>query len=258
MLEGPYVAVAGGLLLLGFAFMVLHLPAINMARESGSAAGAPPAERSIWKHRHTILGMVGIFVYVGLEISLAAITIQFSLKQGIAPVEEWLNAHLFNHAAFGYLFGLTHGIGLVETAGLMLVLYYAWMMVGRLIGSAIMKWIKAQHLLVVLGLAGTALLLVSMFAHGLFAVWTLVFCGVTNSIMYPTVFALGVAELGPLTSKGSGVLTIGNVGGAVIPPLFGVLADHIGIQYAFVIPIIGYLYVAFYGFSGYKPERDAV
>ena len=96
-----------------------------------------------------------------------------------------------------------------------------------------------------------------MFAHGLFAVWTLVFCGVTNSIMYPTIFALGVAELGPLTSKGSGVLTIGNVGGAVIPPLFGVLADHIGIQYAFVIPIIGYLYVAYYGLSGYKPERSA-
>ncbi len=257
MLEGPYVAVAAALFLLGFAFMVLHLPAINMARQSDPSGAAPAAERNIWKHRHTILGMVGIFVYVGLEISLAAITIQFSLKQGIAPVEEWLNAHLFNHAAFGYLFGLTHGSGLVETAGLMLVLYYAWMMVGRLIGSAIMKWIKAQHLLVVLGLAGTALLLVSMFSHGLFAVWTLVFCGVTNSIMYPTVFALGVAELGPLTSKGSGVLTIGNVGGAVIPPLFGVLADHIGIQYAFVIPIIGYLYVAYYGFSGYKPERDA-
>ena len=71
----------------------------------------------------------------------------------------------------------------------------------------------------------------------------LVLCGLANSIMYPTIFALGIAELGPLTSKGSGVITIGNFGGAVIPPLFGFLADRIGIQYAFVIPIIGYLYM---------------
>ena len=151
---------------------------------------------------------------------------------------------------------MSQGVNTVETAGLMLTLYYTCMMIGRLVGSAIMKWIKSQHLLVVLGLAGTALLLVSMFSHGLFAVWTLVLCGVTNSIMYPTIFALGVAELGPLTSKGSGVLTIGNVGGAVIPPLFGALADKIGIQFALVIPIVAYLYVAYYGLLGYKPERD--
>lgn len=255
MLEGPYVAIAAALLLLGFVFMVLHLPAIAAARESRSSEGG--AERNIWSHPHTVLALVGIFLYVGLEISLAAITIQFCLKQGIEPVAAWLNAHLFNHAVFGYLFGLKGGVDMVETAGLMLTLYYTWMMIGRIAGSAIMKWIKAQHLLVMLGLAGTGLLLISMFSHGLFAVWTLVFCGLTNSIMYPTVFALGIAELGPLTSKGSGVITIGNFGGGVIPPLFGFLAERIGIQYALVVPIIGYLFVAYYGFSGYKPERDS-
>ncbi len=227
MLRGPYIAIAVALLLLGFAVMMLHLPAITMARESQPAANAG-GEKSIWAHTHTVLGMVGIFFYVGLEIALASITIQFSLAQGITSV---------------------------EAAGNMLVLYYVFMMAGRLVGSAIMKWIKAQTLLVILGLAGTALLLVSMNSHGLAAVWTLVFCGVTNSIMYPTIFALGVADLGPLTSKGSGVITIGNVGGAVIPPLFGWLADRVGIQYALVIPIIAYLYVAFYGMWGYKPER---
>jgi len=104
-----------------------------------------------------------------------------------------------------------------------------------------------------------------------------VLCGLANSIMYPTIFALGIAELGPLTSKGSGVITIGNVGGAVIPVLFaqlavmigehyaavnhiqyvtGGLADKIGIQYAFIIPIVGYLFVTYYGLSGYKPSHD--
>jgi FHS family L-fucose permease-like MFS transporter len=73
--------------------------------------------------------------------------------------------------------------------------------------------------------------------------------------MYPTIFALGIAELGPLTSEGSGVITIGNVGGAVIPPLFGLIADHMGIQHAFVLVIICYVFVAYYGLSGYKPSR---
>lgn len=254
MLEWPYVAVAGTLLLLGFAFMMIRLPTMTLTSNFRPAKGG--AEQSIWSHRHTVLAMVGIFLYVGLEIGLAAITIQFCLKEGIAPVENWMNAHMFNHALFSDLFGLSGGISMVETAGLMLTLYYTLMMIGRVAGSAIMKWVKAQHLLVVLGLAGTGLLLMAMSVHGLFAIWTLVFCGLTNSIMYPTVFALGIAELGPLTSKGSGVITIGNFGGGVIPPLFGFLAERVGIQHALIIPIVSYLFVAYYGLSGYKPERE--
>lgn len=250
MLQGPYIAIAVALLVLGFAVMMLHLPAVVMASEpSPGAETGPVLERNIWLDRHVVLGMVGIFFYVGLEIALASITIQFSLAQGVSSV---------------------------DAAGNMLVLFYVLMMAGRLVGSAMMKWIKAQHLLVILGLAGTALLLISMSSHGMSAVWALVMCGITCSIMYPTIFALGVAELGPLTSKGSGVLTIGNVGGAVIPLLFGLLsvaigqhyanahnlpyirggaADSVGIQYALVIPIIAYLYVTFYGAWGYKPRK---
>ena len=137
----------------------------------------------------------------------------------------------------------------------MVTLYYLGIMAGRFVGSALMSVIKAEKMLVVLGIFGVALLLVSMFTHRAVAIWSLVLCGLANSIMYPTIFALGIAELGPLTSKGSGVITIGNVGGAVIPPLFGLLADKVGIQYAFVLPIICYLFVAYYGFSGYKPTR---
>jgi FHS family L-fucose permease-like MFS transporter len=85
----------------------------------------------------------------------------------------------------------------------------------------------------------------------------LVFCGLANSIMYPTIFALGIAELGPMTSEGSGVITIGNVGGAAIPPLFGLIADHMGIQRAFLLVIVCYVFIVYYGLSGYKPARKA-
>jgi len=229
MLRAPYLAIAAALLLLGVAVMFMHLPAIATTRAfRPGAENEPVLERNIWTYSHTVLGMVGIFFYVGVEIALAAITIQFCLQQGMSSV---------------------------ETAGNMLVLYYVGMMAGRLLGSLIMVWIKAEKLLVILGLLGVALLLVSMSTHGTVAIATLALCGIANSVMYPNIFALGIAELGPLTSKGSGVITIGNVGGAIIPPLFGLLADKIGIQYAFVIPIVGYLYVAFYGLTGYKPRR---
>lgn len=225
-LNGPYIAIAVALLVLGFIVMMLHLPAVTSA--TPAAAGAENT-RSIWSYSHTVLGMVGIFFYVGVEIALAAITIQFCLAQGMTSV---------------------------ETASLMVSLFYFGMMVGRLLGSFVMVWIKAEKLLVVLGVLGVALLGTAMFAHGTVAIACLVLTGIANSVMYPNIFALGIAELGPLTSKGSGVITIGNVGGAVIPPLFGLLADRIGIQYAFVLPIVGYLFVVYYGFSGYKPSRS--
>jgi len=228
MLHGPYIAIAIALLLLGVTVTMLHLPPVTMTSDSSPAADGLAVERSIWSHSHTVLGMVGIFFYVGLEIALASITIQFCLAQGMTKV---------------------------DTASLMVSLFYLGMMIGRLLGSAIMVWIKADKLLILLGLCGVALLGAAMVTHGTVAIACLVLTGLANSIMYPTIFALGVAELGPLTSKGSGVLTIGNVGGAVIPPLFGMLADKTSIQYAFIIPIVGYLYVAYYGMWGHKPSR---
>ena len=229
--QGPYIAIAAALLVLGFAVMFMHLPHITATRAFRPATdGKPVLERNIWTYSHTVLGMVGIFFYVGVEISLASIAISYFRTQGVSNT---------------------------QTAAFLASFYFVGIMVGRFVGSFIMTWIKAEKLLVILGLFGVVLLLISMFSTGPLAIWTLVLCGVANSIMYPNIFALGIAELGPLTSKGSGVITIGNVGGAVVPLLFGWLADKVGIQYAFILPIICYLYVAYYGLSGFKPSRDA-
>lgn len=225
MLQMPYVYIATGLLVLGITVMFLHLPAVTSARPTKDS---PLPGRSIWSFSHTVLGMVGIFFYVGVEIALAAICIQYCKEQGISNL---------------------------ETAGILVTVYYLLIMAGRFVGSALMSVIKAEKMLVVLGIFGVVLMLVSMFTTGQVAIWSLVLCGLANSIMYPTIFVLGIADLGPLTSKGSGVITIGNVGGAVIPLLFGALADKVGIQYAFILPIIGYLFVTYYGLSGYKPAR---
>ena len=229
MLEMPYIYIAGALLVLGFAVMFMHLPAIAMTQAFRPAKhGDALLERNIWSYSHTVLGMVGIFFYVGVEIALAAICIQYCKQQGI---------------------------GSLETAGILVTVYYLLIMAGRFAGSALMSVIKAEKMLMALGALGVVLMLVSMFTSGAVAIGALVLCGLANSIMYPTIFALGIAELGPMTSEGSGVITIGNVGGAAIPPLFGLLADKIGIQYAFVLPIVCYIFIVYYGFAGYKPRK---
>jgi FHS family L-fucose permease-like MFS transporter len=229
MLQVPYIAIAAALFVVGFAVMFMNLPAIASTRAFRPATdGDPLLGRSIWGYKHTVLGMFGIFFYVGVEIALAAIAVQYCKQQGISNV---------------------------ETAGILVTVYYLFIMAGRFIGSALMSKIKAEKMLVWLGILGVILMLASMFTAGQVAIWSLVLCGLANSIMYPTIFTLGIAELGPMTSKGSGVITIGNVGGAIIPPLFGFMADKIGIQYAFVLPILCYIFIAYYGFSGYKPTR---
>ncbi len=97
-----------------------------------------------------------------------------------------------------------------------------------------------------------------MFTNGNVAIATLVLCGFFNSVMFPNIFTLGIAGLGPMTSKGSGLIMTAVVGGAVIPYLIGAMADKTTIQTSFVIPMICYLYIAFYGFVGHKPKRTMV
>jgi MFS transporter, FHS family, L-fucose permease len=97
------------------------------------------------------------------------------------------------------------------------------------------------------------LIATSIFSEGSVAMWTILLVGLCNSIMFPTIFSLAIAKLGPLTSQGSGLLCLAIVGGAVVPLLQGVLADSIGIQLSFFLPLICYLYIGFYGARGYVP-----
>ena len=227
---GPYIAIAAALFVLGFAVMFMHLPAVTRSESFRPGdEGAPTPGRSIWSYKHTVLSMVGIFFYVGVEIALAANAIKFFKTQGIDSK---------------------------DTAALLASFYMFAIMIGRFAGTVAMKKIRANRLLAGLGFFGVALMLLAMSSTGTVAVWSLILCGLANSIMYPTIFALGIAELGPLTSEGSGIISIGNFGGAVIPPLFGALAVAMSFQRAFILPIICYIFIAYYGLSGYKPKHS--
>jgi MFS transporter, FHS family, L-fucose permease len=225
----PYMLIAGGLLLLGLGVAFMHLPAIAETQAFRPAKeGDPLLGRSILSYKHTVLGAVGIFFYVGVEVGLASIAVNYFKLQGMSTA---------------------------KTASFLVSLYWFGALVGRLLGAGIMTKVKAGKLLGTFGFVAAALITLSMFTSGSVAIGTLVLCGFFNSVMFPNIFTLGIAGLGPMTSKGSGLIMTAVVGGAVIPPLIGALADKTSIQTSFIIPVICYLYIAYYGLWGSKPAR---
>jgi FHS family L-fucose permease-like MFS transporter len=175
-----------------------------------------------------VLGAVGIFLYVGVEVGLASIAVNYFKTQGIDSA---------------------------KTASFLVSLYWFGALIGRLLGSWVLTRIKSNRLLGAFGFSAALLLVVSMLSSGQVAIWTVVLCGFFNSIMFPNIFALAIKGLGPMTSKGSGLIMTAVVGGAVVPALIGALADKAGIQNSFVIPIFCYLFIAYYGLWGSKPAR---
>jgi FHS family L-fucose permease-like MFS transporter len=225
----PYLLIAGGLLVLGVAVAFMHLPHITQTQEfRPGKEGDPVLGRSILSYRHTVLAAVGIFFYVGVEVGLASIAVNYFKLQGMSTA---------------------------KTASFLLSLYWFGALVGRLLGSWIMTKVKAGKLLGIFGTAAALSIAISMFTSGQVAIATLILCGFFNSVMFPNIFTLGIAGLGPMTSKGSGLIMTAVVGGAVIPYFLGKLADNVGIQMSFILPVICYLYIAFYGFVGHKPTR---
>jgi FHS family L-fucose permease-like MFS transporter len=132
--------------------------------------------------------------------------------------------------------------------------YWGGAMIGRFVGAALMQKVAARRLLAMAAAVDMLLLLTTMLSHGQVAVWSVVAIGLFNSIMFPTIFTLGIERLGPLTGKGSSLLIMAIVGGAVIPVVQGLLADRIGIQNAFVLPLLCYAYIGFYGMRGSRVD----
>lgn len=227
--RGPYLAIAGGLLILGIAVAFMSLPQIAQTQSFRPAKeGDPILSRSIWSYKHTVLGALGIFLYVGVEVGLASIAVNYFKTQGIDSA---------------------------KTASSLVSFYWGGALIGRLLGSWVLTKINAGKLLGAFGFAAAFFVVVSMFTTGQVAIWSIVACGFFNSVMFPNIFALGIKGLGPLTSKGSGLIMTAVVGGAVVPLMIGAAADKFGIQHAFVIPMICYLFIAYYGLWGSKPTR---
>jgi FHS family L-fucose permease-like MFS transporter len=122
-------------------------------------------------------------------------------------------------------------------------------MVGRFIGSALLTRFRTGVVLGLAAVAATLLVLTSMLTLGHVAMWTIIAVGLFNSVMFPSIFTLGLEGLGPLTSKGSSLMVASIFGGAVLPAMQGIFADRIGVHHAFVLPVLCYVYIAIFGLT---------
>jgi MFS transporter, FHS family, L-fucose permease len=223
----PYVGLGIALVLLAIAIGSFKLPKIEHAQH-------PPGQKvndSIWKHPNLIFGAIAIFVYVGAEVSIGSFLVNY-----------------FSQPEIG---GLTE-----KVAASFVAFYWGGAMVGRFIGSALLQKMKTGGLLATCAVCAAGLVALSMLTTGHFAMYSIILVGFFNSIMFPSIFTLGVAELGPLTGDGSGIMIMAIVGGALIPVAQGWIADHIGIHHAFFLPVICYLYILFFALSGSKPNSE--
>ena len=178
------------------------------------------------------MGTACIFLYVGAEVSIGSLIVNYLMQADVL------------------------GLGAQE-AGKHVPLYWGGAMVGRIIGSVLMVKVSPRKLLAIFATIAAALVLTTMLTTADVAVWSIVAIGLFNSIMFPTIFSLGIERLGPLTGKASSLLIMAIVGGALLPVLQGVVADNIGVQHAFFIPLLCYAYIVFYGLVGSK-VRTAV
>jgi FHS family L-fucose permease-like MFS transporter len=176
---------------------------------------------------------LGIFAYVGVEVGLATTMVLYFSD--------------FKHGGLNVL--------LKPEAQKLVVFYWFGALIGRLLGSWLLSKIKAGKLLGIFGTAAAALVVVAIFTAGYIPVGCLVLVGFFNSVMFPNIFTLGIVGLGPMTSKGSGLIMTAVFGGAVIPVVIGYLVDNTSYQIALILPVLCYLYIAYYGFVGSKPTR---
>ena len=221
----PYGLVAVALLVLAVIIARFPLPAMGAA--TSRVSREERKNHSLWRHRNLVWGVPAIFIYLIAEIGVANLFVNFVSQPDIA--------------------NLTH-----EQAGNYLTFLWAGMMVGRFLGAAIMQRVSAEALLAAFSLGAFIVMLVTVFAHGPVAMWSLILVGVFHSIMFPTIFALGIRGLGPLTEEGSGLLIMAIAGGALVI-VQGWLADLYGLQMSFLLTAACELYILFYALWGAKP-----
>lgn len=235
--QTPFLLLAISLIVLAIIVLTSKLPQIlNTAAKTNYGQAL--------KHSRLSLGAIGIFLYVGAEVTVGSYLVSYFLDMGLADVIK--NNEFMNSIA-----ATVHGTDLstIDDKGIVaafVIFYWTGAMVGRFLGSYLTKIYEAQKILSIFAIGAVLMLLISMSTDGVVALWSILAVGLFNSIMFPTIFSLAIEGLGELKPQGSGILCTAIVGGAFIPPLYGYFTDLSGFKMAFTLVIICYGYIFFY------------
>ena len=218
----PYIGLAIALLVLAGIVLFLHLPSIQSVE---GEAEKKTTYADVWKIKRLRLGVFGIFAYVGGEVAIGSYLVNFMGLPNIAGLQE-------------------------SEAASYIAYYWGGAMIGRFIGSAMLRTFKPGSLLGAQSAIASLLVIVAVTTSGSLAMWSLLLVGLMNSIMFATIFTLAIKDLGPLTNKGGSLLNMAIVGGAIVPAIQGLIADSFGLHLAFCVPILCYVYIMYYGYKG--------
>jgi FHS family L-fucose permease-like MFS transporter len=224
---GPYFVMAGVFVLVALMIAVTILPEPKPEVEEGAAAH--PRLRDVLRFKHLVRGVIAQFAYVGAQVGVASFIIRFSERTLPGLQDKDASAYLWYH-----------GIGF---------------MIGRFSGSFLMKYIPASRLLSIFAACALVCAVIAMAATGTLPIWGLVLIGFFHSIMFPTIFALGIKGLGPYTKLGSSLLVMAIIGGAAFPALMGWVSDLTSIRVAFGLPLLCYLYIWYFAAKGSEPDN---
>lgn len=226
VLQVPFVAISAALLTMAAIFWVMrHWRGAPMSEASASGQSVLAFLRT---HPRLALGVISIFTYVGAEVSIGSVMTNYLMQPA------------------------TLGLAAVD-AGKLVSFYWGGAMVGRFIGSGVLRMVSPGKVLAAGAVAAATLASVSALSTGLIAAVTVIAIGLCNSIMFPTIFSLAIEGLGANTSRGSGLLCLAIVGGALVPLATGATADHVGLSLALFVPVVCYLWIASYGWFARNP-----
>ena len=242
----PYAIIGSVLLVLALIAKATKMPNIESLQDEHTPMEAASGKTSALQFRHLVLGIGAIFVYVGAEVGVGSFIIRYGQDLHITSLSSF-TSWLFSLGNTSDLGAFTAQIGSKFVA-----CYWGGSMIGRFFGIPWLTKINDAKALRIVCAVATVLVISSVALTGETALWLMVLVGVCNSVMWPIIFPLAIKGLGIYTKQGSSYLIMAIVGGALIPPLMGLISDASQIQFAYLVPAVCYLYLLYYGWSGYK------
>ena len=239
--QTPFLFIAAFIGILALTFSFIKLPKVMEESPKGGYL-------ALLKNKMMMLGALGIFVYVGAEVAIGSFLVNYfddmNLAVIIAENQTMMNIANTIASTFNKTFSNSDPKSLL---GIFIIFYWGGAMIGRFIGAYLTKIMSPGRVLSIFALLAIVLIAISINTVGLVSMWSILAVGLFNSIMFPTIFTLTLEGLGDLKAQASGLLCMAIVGGAIIPFAFGSLIDGFGFKTAFILTMICYGYILYYG-----------
>ena len=245
--QTPFLLIALFIGVLALVFSFIKLPKLMKDSPKGGYI-------TLLKNKLMLMGALGIFVYVGAEVAIGSFLVNYFADMNLATIvaqnETMMNIANTIASTFNKTFT---GSDPKSLLGIFVIFYWGGAMIGRFIGAYLTKILSPGKVLSIFASLAILMIVISITTTGLLSMWSILAVGLFNSIMFPTIFSLSLEGLGDLKAQASGLLCMAIVGGAIIPFIFGSLIDGFGFKIAFILTILCYGYILFFG--RYKAKK---